>query len=190
MQLSLLSRSGTFLLLILLYSTTDCTAAESFTDVEYVKNHDGDSITFNIPGTPAIMGKNMVIRLRGVDTPELGGKNCPAEEEKARSARQLVHRLLKDARRINLLHIERGKYFRILADVEFDGRDLGTLLLDKGLAVGYSGGKKTHDWCASGNDAVSIKPQSHSRPALPPKISGVYVWPPPPVQDSNNDKKQ
>ncbi len=190
MQPSLLSRYGTVLLLILLFPAADGTAAESFTEVEYVKNHDGDSITFNIPGTPAIMGKNMVIRLRGIDTPELGAKNCLAEEEKARSAQQLVHQLLKDARRIDLHHVERGKYFRILADVEFDGRDLGTLLLDKGLAVSYSGRKKTHNWCGSDDSAISVRPPSHSRPELPPKISGVYVWPPPPVQESTHDKKQ
>ena len=41
--------------------------------------------------------------------------------------------------------MQRGKYFRILADVEVDGVDLGTLLVKEGLAKVYDGGKKS-DW--------------------------------------------
>lgn len=161
---------------------------ESFTNVQFVKNYDGDSITFNIPKTPAIVGKNMIIRLRGIDTPELKKKTCLAERKKAVAAKQLVYSLLKDARVITLHRIARGKYFRILADVEFDGQDLATVLLKEDLAVEYSGGKKEYNFCRETRTEISVR--HNSRSVLPPKISGVYVWPPPPVQKKEHDPEQ
>ncbi len=160
---------------------------ESFENVRFIENYDGDSITFDIPDTPAIVGKNMVVRLRGIDTPELKKKSCPAAREKAQQAKELVHSLLTNARTIRLHRIGRGKYFRILADVEFDGKDLAAILIEKNLAVQYSGGKKTYDWCNS-TDTSETGISRYPRSTLPPKISGVYVWPPPPVPKSENDK--
>lgn len=162
---------------------------ENFQNVQFVKNYDGDSITFNIPNAPAIFGKNMVIRLRGIDTPELKKKSCPAAQEKAKKAKQLVHSLLIDAQIINLHHIARGKYFRMLADVEFDGKDLATALLNQNLAVKYSGGKKESHWCTEKTNTISVRHNSSG--ILPPKVSGVYVWPPPPVEKTTHstDKK-
>ena len=162
---------------------------ESLRNVQFVRNYDGDTITFNIPNTPAIIGKNIAIRLRGIDTPELKKNNCQEEKEKAETAKQLVYSLLKDAMVINLHRIDRGKYFRILADVEFDDQDLASILLEKNLAVNYSGGKKEFNWCR--DSAAKITGNPHSRSVIPPKISGVYIWPPPPVQkdEKTNDTK-
>lgn len=154
------------------------TSFKSFLNVRYIKNFDGDSITFDIPDTPSIVGKNMVIRVRGIDTPELHKSKCAAEKEKALRAKKRVHSLLKDATVINLHHIGRGKYFRILAGVEFDGEDLATLLLTEELAVKYSGGSRNHDWC----DREDVAPlmEAPQPGILPPQVDGVYIWPPPP----------
>jgi len=159
---------------------------KTFENVRFVKNYDGDSITFDIPDTPAIVGKNIVVRLRGIDTPELKKKTCPEATEIAQRAQQMVHSLLKNAKVINLHRIDRGKYFRILADVEFDGQDLATILLKNRLAVEYSGGRKEYDWCRHDRQDISV--QHTSRGVLPPKVSGVYVWPPPPVQKQDISK--
>ena len=43
--------------------------------------------------------------------------------------------------------MERGKYFRIAADVIVDGENLADQLIDACVAVKYDGGKKTHKWC-------------------------------------------
>lgn len=121
----------------------------------------------------------MVIRLRGVDTAELKHPHCQAEKEKAEEAQMLVQSLLKSARVINLLNIDRGKYFRILADIEFDGKDLARILLKKNLAVPYFGGTRDHDWCG---DKRSVNmPETPRHSTLPPKVNGIYVWPPPPT---------
>ncbi|HID69658.1 MAG TPA: thermonuclease family protein [Desulfobacterales bacterium] len=160
---------------------------ETFRNVQFVRNYDGDSITFDIPETPAIVGKNIIVRLRGIDTPELKKNTCANESTIAREAKTLVHTLLKNASIINLHRIDRGKYFRILADVEFDGQDLAEVLIKNRLAVKYSGGRKEYDWCRHEQKVISVKP--HSPSVLPPKVSGVYIWPPPPVQKQKNDKK-
>ncbi len=156
---------------------------DNFNNVQFVRNYDGDSITFNIPDTPAIVGDNIVIRLRGVDTPELRTKSCSAEKEKAKEAKQLVYSLLSRARNINLHRIARGKYFRMLADVEFDGQDLASILLNKKLAVQYSGGTRQSNWCPESNRRSETRRNSSTM--LPPKVSGVYVWPPPPVPEKD-----
>jgi micrococcal nuclease len=43
--------------------------------------------------------------------------------------------------------MERGKYFRIAADVYVDGENLADVLVEAGVAVRYDGGNKTHKWC-------------------------------------------
>ncbi len=59
----------------------------------------------------------------------------------------MVADILKDAERIDLKNMERGKYFRIAADVLVDGESLADILVESGMAVQYDGGKKTHNWC-------------------------------------------
>ncbi len=156
-------------------------SSTSYFNVKYIENFDGDSITFDIPDTPAIIGENMVIRLLGVDTPELKKSKCEQEKKAALLAKNRVHSLLKDAKVINLHRTGRGKYFRILADIEFDGKDLATILLSEELAVPYSGGTRDHNWC--GTIYSSPQPGNRGPAILPPVVNGVYVWPPPPKQE-------
>ena len=54
---------------------------------------------------------------------------------------------LKDAEKIELKNMERGKYFRIAADVIVDGENLADMLVEAGMAVRYDGRKKTYKWC-------------------------------------------
>ena len=63
---------------------------------------------------------------------------------------KLVADILKDADQIKLKNMERGKYFRIAADVIVDGENLADILIEAGMAVRYDGGKKTHKWCEGG----------------------------------------
>jgi micrococcal nuclease len=123
--------------------------AKSFGDYEgaiYVRNYDGDTITFNLPNLHPIIGEKISIRVNGIDTPEIKGK-CEKEKYNAIQAKEMVADILKDAERIDLKNMKRGKYFRIAADVYVDGEDLAELLVEAGVAVQYDGGKKTHKWC-------------------------------------------
>ena len=113
---------------------------------QYVRNYDGDTITFNLPNLHPIIGEKISDRVNGIDTPEIKG-NCEKEKYDAQQAKEMVADILKDAEQITLKHIERGKYFRIAADVLVDGEDLGGMLVEAGVAVKYDGGKKSHKWC-------------------------------------------
>ena len=98
----------------------DCKhTANELNCAKYIKNYDGDTISFNIPNTHPIIGNNISIRLNGIDTPEIRTKNL-CEKKAARSAKKLIKSLLKRAKTIKLKNVKRGKYFRLVADVSFD----------------------------------------------------------------------
>jgi len=146
-------KSLTFLLvltfLFLFAGSPTVNAKQKFGDYEgaiYVRNYDGDTITFNLPNLHPIIGKKIRVRLNGIDTPEIKGK-CDKEKYDAEQAQGIVEEFLKDAERIDLKNMGRGKYFRIVADVYADGENLAEALIDSGMAVKYDGGKKNARWC-------------------------------------------
>ena len=107
--------------------------------------YDGDTFRVDIDSLPPIVGKNIPIRLNGVDTPEIQGK-CQYEKDLALKARDFVRNKLANAKEIILTKLHRGKYFRLVADVMIDGVSLEQELLDNELAYKYTGGKKS-SWC-------------------------------------------
>ena len=124
-------------------------AKQKFGDYEhaiYVRNYDGDTVTFNLPRLHPIIGNKIAVRINGIDTPEIKGK-CEKEKYNAQQAKNIVEDLLKDAERIDLKNLQRGKYFRLIADIYADGENLADILIDAGMAVKYDGGKKNVDWC-------------------------------------------
>lgn len=123
-------------------SVWQVTAAEIAT----VKSvYDGDTFKVNIEGWPPIVGQNMPVRIRGIDTPERRSK-CAAEKQLAMQAKAFASQLLYQAETVELKNIKRGKYFRLLADVYVDDKSLADKLLQAGHARRYSGGKR-QPWC-------------------------------------------
>ena len=123
-------------------------AADYYGDLvveKYISAYDGDTFRVDVAEIHPLIGRNMPIRLRGVDTPEIRGK-CDQEKALAIKARDFVRELLANAETIVLKNIDRGKYFRIVADVSVDGVDLGSTLIENGLGRLYDGGKKV-GWC-------------------------------------------
>ena len=119
----------------------------TFRCVSYVRNYDADTITVNIKNVPRIIGKNISVRVRHIDSPEMRTHNA-CEKEAARTAKKLIENLLKNAKRIDLENVDKDKYFRLLADVKVDGQDLKQVLLKNHLAYPYEGDtKKKWDWC-------------------------------------------
>jgi len=109
--------------------------------VEVVSVYDGDTITVEIKEWPDIIGHRIGVRIKGIDTPEMRDER-ESVQEKARQAKMFVVEKLRNAKTIKIQNLERDKYFRIDADVFVDGQNLSTLLLSKGLAKKYDGGKK------------------------------------------------
>jgi len=141
-------------LFVLLLFTVGTLEATSLRDTTYgsvrvsevTSIYDGDTFRVNIDGYPALIGSRMGIRVNGIDTPEMRGK-CQQEKALARAAKQFTVAQLRAAKTIELRNMKRGKYFRVVADVYVDGKDLGKMLIDRGLAVVYDGGHKAKDWC-------------------------------------------
>ena len=106
---------------------------------------DGDTFRVDIRGWPAVAGENIPVRVYGVDTPEIRGQ-CDEEKKLAVKAREYTEDLLFQARRIELYNIERDKYFRLGADVDIDGLDLTSALIESGHGRPYSGGTRL-GWC-------------------------------------------
>ena len=136
------------LLLTLCLGALSAQAAPEYGTVtvsKVISVYDGDTFRVDIDSLPPIVGKNIPIRLNGVDTPEIRGK-CQYEKDLAIEARDFVRNKLANAKEIRLTKLQRGKYFRVVADVMIDGVSLEQELLDNALAYKYTGGKKS-SWC-------------------------------------------
>lgn len=127
--------------------------AKTLRCVKYLKNYDADTITIAVPDVHPLIGDHISVRVWGIDAPEIKGKN-KCEKDAAIKARDLVQTVLSKARRIDLVDIDRDKYFRILAKVVVDGNSLADLLIQHKLAYAYDGGNKDSarnkagvNWC-------------------------------------------
>lgn len=121
--------------------------AKTFRCVRYIKNYDADTITFDIPKVHPLLGDHISVRVRHVDAPEIKG-HLPCEKEAARTAKKFIANILQNAKRIDLENIDKDKYFRILADVKADGKNLADLLMKNKLAYAYEGAtKEKRNWC-------------------------------------------
>jgi len=121
---------------------------EKLEGVKYVKNYDGDTVTVNIPKLHPLIGEKINIRIKDIDTAEIKASK-PCEKAIAIHTREVVKNLLQQAKKIELRNPSRGKYFRIVADLWFDGANLKDILLAEKLAIPYDGKKKPdYDWCS------------------------------------------
>ena len=114
---------------------------------------DGDTFRVEINDWPPVIGERIKIRLRGIQAPERRSR-CDTEAEKTREkalaadARIYLVGRLRGAESVELRHIERGSFFRIVADVYADGVDVGQEMLSRGLAIPYVEGKAGKAWCS------------------------------------------
>lgn len=112
--------------------------------VDYIFDGDTFSAQVMLEGDIAITVR---VRLINIDTPEMNGK-CAAEITMAQSAKDLLATLIPRGTSVDLRNIKDDKYLgRINANVILpDGRDVGNILIDSGLARPYNGGKRK-SWC-------------------------------------------
>ena len=108
-----------------------------------IKVYDADTITIaaKLPYKESPIYR-LSVRLNGIDTPEIKGKDISEEEkEAAKTARDFVSNLILN-KYITLKNIESEKYGRVLADVYIGNIHLNDLLLKERYAVEYNGGHK------------------------------------------------
>ena len=87
------------------------------------------------------------VRLRGVDTPEKGGRaKCDAERRAGRAATAFTAAAVAGGG-VTFRNLAWGKYGgRVLADASVDGRLLADRLVIEGHGRAYDGGKRK-PWC-------------------------------------------
>ncbi len=88
------------------------------------------------------------VRLRGVDTPEKGGRTkCPAERAAGKAATAFTRAAVSSARLIVIQDPAWGKWGgRVIADLLVDGRSLSAALIAADHGRAYSGGR-CGSWC-------------------------------------------
>ena len=121
-------------------------------DTCYADLHwDGDPL-------PPLFGKNMKVRLLGIDTPEIKGAGCERERCLARRAKALLEDFVSRDGEQRLESCVRDKYFRVTCDiVSARGESASKAMLASGLAVEYGGKTKVHDWCASTAESPPLR---------------------------------
>ena len=124
--------------------------ADNFEAVKIISVYDGDTFKVDLPCTQDIFCKDIAVRIKGIDTPEIKTKNS-CEKQKAKEAQTLTKQLLKSGT-VVLQNCQRDKYFRVLCDVvilqQNQGLNLAEELLHNNLAVSYNGETKPNiDWC-------------------------------------------
>ncbi|MDB5177523.1 MAG: nuclease [Candidatus Saccharibacteria bacterium] len=114
-----------------------------------VKVVDGDTINVSVPAWTGTPFNPISLRIYGIDTPETSKQfaKCVKEVKLGKLAQTFARTLVKPGDTVNFTYLGHDKYFRIDAAVKLpDGTDWKTLLLSKGFAAPYLGGKKS-SWC-------------------------------------------
>lgn len=99
---------------------------------------DGD--TFRLEGGERI-------RIAGIDAPETqpGQAKCRAEIVRGQAATRDARALLA-GRTVTIERVGRS-YNRTVANVRLNGRDVATMLVDRGIAARWPRGRPRPDWC-------------------------------------------
>jgi|PlaIllAssembly_1097288.scaffolds.fasta_scaffold00001_23 endonuclease YncB( thermonuclease family) len=121
-------------------------SAQCINEIKVVGVIDGDTLRAEMAGMPSPLNR-VSIRISGIDTPEMKGQ-CDSEKEKARAAKNFLSKKLSSTRAVTFGALDWDKYGgRILAEVYFDGQDVGQMMIDSGYATPFRGGKKNSRWC-------------------------------------------
>lgn len=132
-----------FIISLILLITPVTLLAEDLEYPIFKSCYDGDTCKFDIPDVPDVFGKGLSIRIRGIDTPEIRGK-CENEKIMAKKAKEFINFLMNKATTIEIKNVERGKYFRVVADVYVDGKSIADYMIQNNYALPYT---ENIDWC-------------------------------------------
>ena len=112
-----------------------------------IKVYDGDTITVatRLPFVDSPLYR-FSVRLNGIDTPEIKGKDENEKKIAVMARDSLSSRILN--KEVILKNVALEKYGRLLADVYCDGTHFNQWMIDQRFAVEYSGGTKRSppDW--------------------------------------------
>ena len=108
---------------------------------------DGDTVILTLDNMPSVF-RDISCRLRGIDTPELRRSRCCVEKCLAKVAKEYVAKLHPLGSTVRIISPQKGKYFRIIANLTSNGKNTADILLLAGLAVRYEGYGERFNWCS------------------------------------------
>jgi len=114
------------MLLFLVGGCTNVPPNKHYPDVKVsrvLRVYDGDTFICDLNEFPPLIGKNIRVRLKHINTPEIKGKDQFVRDAAFAEKQRLEH-LLSNAKVIELRNIDRCKYFRILCLVFIDGENI------------------------------------------------------------------
>ena len=135
------------LALLLMVVPMPATAADYTWPV--VRVVDGDTVAVDASADLPPELADLRVRLRGVDTPEKGGRaKCDSERDAGQAATAFTEQAVAGASTIVVRNLEWGKWGgRVVADLVLDGHSLSESLIAAGHGRAYDGGKRG-SWCA------------------------------------------
>lgn len=110
-----------------------------------IKVYDGDTITVATKFKNDNTIYRFSVRLNGIDSPEIKGKNISEDEKNAAQAsKEFLSNLIlnKSVELKNVQNMQKEKFGRVLADVYLGDINVNQLMIDKKFAVKYDGGNK------------------------------------------------
>ena len=109
---------------------------------------DGDTVEVDASADLPPELADLKVRLRGVDTPEKGGRaKCESERAAGQAATAYTKTAIAEASSVVTRDPEWGKWGgRVVADLLLDGRSLSKALIASGHGRPYEGGRR-RSWC-------------------------------------------
>jgi micrococcal nuclease len=92
------------------------------------------SFRCDIKGWPAIIGKDIPVRIAGVQLPDIVAEQSAPNKFFRQQTTKFLTDFLKGSKKIELANIRRGRDFCLVADVIADSNSLAEILIEKGLA--------------------------------------------------------
>jgi micrococcal nuclease len=113
----------------------------NFPGVEVSRVIDGDTFIVNLPGEPEVFGRELPVRLSGINTAEIRDKRACAKRD-AEAAKKLLEKLVM-GQKVKLFDCGRDKFFRLLCSAEVQpGADVSETMIALQKAVPYYGDTK------------------------------------------------
>jgi micrococcal nuclease len=110
-----------------IFSSGICFAGE----VDFLSVVDGDTVRVSVDGEVEL------IRVAGINTPEIGGKYTEVECF-GKKASEMASDFFKDVERVDYSFVEKDRYGRSVAFVYVDGVDFGAWMVEGGAAKVYN----------------------------------------------------
>lgn len=132
---------------VFIFALLFATVAQA-TEYKITRVLDGDTVEIAAPFLPKELKQSLLLRMAGIDTPEIGGKaKCLLENKLAQQAKEFIQNEIAKSKQVNVVLVKWDKYGgRVIGKIFVDGKNLSDIMIASKLAYAYDG-KKKRSWC-------------------------------------------